>query len=45
MDRKGIIAVALAVITLFAWTFYNQREAEKVAVLRRAAAAEEEQMK
>ena len=43
MDRKGIIAVALAVITLFAWTFYNQREMEKVAVLKRAAAAEEQQ--
>jgi YidC/Oxa1 family membrane protein insertase len=41
MDRKGIIAVALAVITLFAWTFFNQREVEKAAALRRAAAAEE----
>ena len=41
MDRKGIIAVALAVVTLFAWTFYNQREMEKVAAFKRAAAAEE----
>ena len=45
MDRKGIIAVTLAIITLFAWTIYSQREAEKIAVLRRAAAAEEEQKK
>ncbi len=45
MDRKGIIAVALAVITLFAWTIYNQRETEKLAVLRQAAAAEEQQKK
>ncbi len=45
MDRKGIIAVALAVVTLFAWTFYNQREMEKVAAFKRAAAAEEQQKK
>jgi YidC/Oxa1 family membrane protein insertase len=45
MDRKGIIAVTLAIITLFAWTFYNQREMEKAATLRRALAAEEEQRK
>lgn len=45
MDRKGIIAVTLSVITLFAWTFYNNREMEKGAALRRAAAAEEQAKK
>ncbi|MEA3212489.1 MAG: YidC/Oxa1 family rane protein insertase [Chthoniobacter sp.] len=45
MDRKGIIAVALAVITLFAWTIYNQREIEKATALRRAAAAEQQRKK
>jgi YidC/Oxa1 family membrane protein insertase len=40
MDRKGIIAVGIAIVTLFAWTFINQREMEKAAVARRAAAAE-----
>ena len=34
MDRKGIIAITLAIVTLFAWTFYSQREAQKTAVAR-----------
>src|SRR5690349_11839071 len=42
MDRKGIIAVSLAVITLFAWTFFNQREMDRLAAIKRAAAAEEQ---
>ena len=42
MDRKGIIAVTLAVITLFAWTFFNQREMDRLAAIKRAAAAEEQ---
>lgn len=42
MDRKGIIAVTLAVIALFAWTIFNQREMEKVAAAKRAVAAEEQ---
>src|SRR5260221_8227510 len=45
MDRTGKIAVAVAVITLFVWTFFNQRQMEKVAATRRAAAAAEEQQK
>ena len=34
MDRKGIIAITLAIVTLFAWTFYSQREAQKTAAAR-----------
>ncbi len=45
MDRKGIIAVTLSVITLFAWTFHNNREMEKGAALRRAAVAAEQAKK
>lgn len=43
MDRTAKIAVALAIVTLFGWTYYNQRETEKAAAIRRAAAAEEAQ--
>ncbi len=39
MDRKGIVAVTLAIITLVVWTIYNQREMEKIAQARRDAAA------
>jgi YidC/Oxa1 family membrane protein insertase len=45
MDRKGIIAVTLCVIALFAWTIFNQRETEKLAAIKRAAAAEAQQQK
>ncbi len=34
MDRKGIIAITLAIVTLFAWTFYSQRESQKTAAAR-----------
>ena len=42
MDRKGIIAITLSIVTLFAWTFYSQREAQKTAAARaeQARAAE-----
>ncbi|HYR58367.1 MAG TPA: hypothetical protein VEO95_07055, partial [Chthoniobacteraceae bacterium] len=45
MDRTGKIAIALAVVTLFAWTYFNQREVDKAAAARRAAAAAQEQQK
>ncbi len=45
MDRKGIIAITLAVLGLFAWTFFNNREMERIAAARRAAAAQVEQQK
>lgn len=43
MDRTGKIVVALAVLALLAWTFFSQREMEKNAATRRAAAAAEAQ--
>ncbi|HEX8296640.1 MAG TPA: membrane protein insertase YidC [Chthoniobacteraceae bacterium] len=45
MDRKGIIAVTLSVITLFAWTFYNQREMDKAAAYQRSIAQEAQRVK
>src|SRR5215207_2260555 len=45
MDRKGIIAVALAIITLVGWTIYNQRQIEKARVAHRVAVAEAEKSK
>ncbi len=48
MDRKGIIAIALSLVTLFAWTFYTQRESQKLAAFRaqeKAAALAESQAK
>lgn len=43
MDRKGIIAVALAIITLIGWTFYNQKKLNEAAEARRQAAVVEAQ--
>ena len=43
MDRKGIIAITLSIITLVAWMYYNNQEMQKVAAAQekiRAAAAE-----
>src|SRR5687768_12894930 len=34
MDRKGIIAVALSILTLIAWYYYNTIEMKKVAAAR-----------
>lgn len=41
MDRKAVVAITLSLVTLFAWTFYSQKQAEKAAAWRnreRAAA-------
>lgn len=35
MDRKGIIAIALAIITLLAWSQYYSRETQKLAEAQR----------
>jgi YidC/Oxa1 family membrane protein insertase len=45
MDRIGKFAVALAIVTLFAWTYFNQKDMEKAAAARKAAAVAEEQKK
>jgi YidC/Oxa1 family membrane protein insertase len=46
MDRKGIIAITLAIVTLFGWTFYNQRQIAKArAAHAEAVAAEAERAK
>ncbi len=38
MDRKGIIAISLSIITLIAWIVYNNREMQKVTAARAEAA-------
>ncbi len=41
MDRKAIVAIALSLVTLFAWTFYSQKQTERATAWRnqqRAAA-------
>ena len=45
MDRKGIIAIALAIVTLVGWTVYNQRQIEKARAAHRVAVAEAEKAK
>ena len=45
MDRKGIIAIALAIVTLVGWTIYNQRQIEKARAAHRVAVAEAEKAK
>jgi len=40
MDRKGIIAVTLAILTLVGWMFWNQQEMQKAAALQSKAKAE-----
>ena len=45
MDRKGIIAVTLAVVTLIAWTISNKIQTDKFRAAQRAAAAELEASK
>ena len=45
MDRKGIVAVALAFATLIAWMIFNQRAMDKAAAeqaRKRAAVAEQQ---
>lgn len=39
MDRKGIVAVTLAIITLVVWQVYYSREMQKAAAAQQAAAA------
>ncbi len=41
MDRNGIIAVALSILTLLAWMYYNSQEMKKVAAHRAAMEAVE----
>ncbi len=40
MDRKGIIAVTLAIITLIGWMFWNNREMQKIAAAQAKAKSE-----
>ncbi len=37
MDRKGIIAITLSIVTLVAWWYYNNQEMQKVAAARAQA--------
>ena len=39
MDRKGIIAVTLSIITLLVWWHFNNQEMQKIAAARQAAQA------
>ena len=41
MDRKGIIAVTLALLTLVGWTIWTQKEAQKYAAAQARAKMEE----
>jgi YidC/Oxa1 family membrane protein insertase len=42
MDRKAIVAIALSLVTLFAWTFYSQKQAQRAAAYRAQQQALEE---
>jgi YidC/Oxa1 family membrane protein insertase len=35
MDRKAIVAIALSLVTLFAWTYYSQKQTEKMNAWRK----------
>ncbi len=34
MDRKAIVAISLSLVTLFAWTFYSQKQTERATAWR-----------
>jgi YidC/Oxa1 family membrane protein insertase len=34
MDRKAIVAITLSLVTLFGWTFYSQKQADRAAAWR-----------